>query len=95
MRTISLIKKELQSEGYPEFMIDRTINKINTFSGTISEAFNDWMSNGKEPSIVVEDYSYTELIEKYSMTSIGAFITLDWLVKDPEKAKKALTEGIR
>jgi hypothetical protein len=29
------------------------------------------------------------------MTSIGAFITLDWLVKDPEKAKKALTEGIR
>jgi hypothetical protein len=95
MSTISLIKKELQSEGFPEFMIDRTINKINNFSGTISEAFNDWMSNGKEPSIVVEDYSYTELIEKYSMTSIGAFITLDWLVKDPEKAKKALTEGIR
>lgn len=95
MNNISLIKKELLSEGFPEFMIDRTITKINNFSGALLDAFNDWMSSGKEPSIVVEDYSYTELIEKYSMTSIGAFITLDWLVKDPEKAKKALTEGIR
>jgi len=29
------------------------------------------------------------------MKPIGAFITLDWLIKEPEKAKKALNEGIK
>jgi len=95
MNNISLIKKELLSEGYPEFMIDRTITKINNFSGTLLDAFNDWMSSGKEPSIIVEEYSYKELTDSFNMKPIGAFITLDWLIKEPEKAKKALNEGIK
>jgi len=29
------------------------------------------------------------------MKPIGAFITLDWLIREPEKAKKSLKKGIK
>ena len=29
------------------------------------------------------------------MNPIGAFITLDWLMREPEKAKEALNKGVK
>ena len=31
----------------------------------------------------------------YDMMFTGAVLTLDWLIREPEAAKKALKEGIR
>ena len=53
----SVIKEILAKEGYPDFMIESTM--------------------------------------EYKMKPIGAFITLDWLYREPDQAKKALKRGIK
>ena len=39
--------------------------------------------------------AYATLIEKYKMNPIGAFITVDWIMREPEKATKELNRGIK
>lgn len=89
------IIKVLKEQEYPEFMIENTINKIINFSPVITKVFELWINNGREPNINIEGYSYTELVNNWGMKPIGAFITLDWLIREPEKAKTSLRKGIR
>lgn len=89
------IKEELLKEGYPDFMLENTIEKIVGLTPRISQAFEKWLDNGTEPQIEVEGFSYALLKQMYGMKPIGVFITLDWLIREPEKAKKSLARGIK
>lgn len=91
----SKIKEALLKEGYPAFMLENTIDKIVRLNPNISQAFVEWLDNGTEPQIEVEGFSYASLKQMYGMKPIGIFITLDWLVREPEKAKKSLARGIK
>lgn len=42
-----------------------------------------------------EGYSIKTLMRDYGMQFTGAILTLDWLIKDPQEAVKALAYGIR
>lgn len=85
----------LKEENYPTNMVDSTIKKLEQLQPDIKSAFMLWMSDGNNPTITIEGYSFIDLTSKYGMTPIGAFITLDWLKRNPEKASKALKRGIR
>lgn len=90
-----ILLKLLKEEGYPAHLVDSTIEKIERFQPDIVSAFSSWLSDGKSPSISVAGYSFSDLIIQYGMKPVGAFITLDWLTRDPEKATNALKRGIR
>ena len=85
----------LIKESYPEFMIEQTVSKIENFEPEIKETFELWLLDGTVPKITLEGYTYKELIHQFGMKPVGAFITLDWLKKEPEKATKALERGIK
>lgn len=85
----------LREEEYPEFMFEKTIEKILNFNSKIKDSFEQWLKDGYFPTIEVEGYTLTQLMYEFSMKPVGAFITLDWLIRDPEKAKKALSNGIK
>lgn len=85
----------LKSEGYPEFMHETTYQKISRFNEMIASPFISWVENEEIPIITVEGYSFEFLVSKMNMQPIGAFITLDWLLRDPQKAKNALARGIK
>ena len=89
------IKKILAEEQYPEFMIEKTADKIEAFSIAVAEAFDNWSKDKSQPNISIEGFTFTDLVTKWGMKPIGAFITLDWLLREPGKAKKALNNGIR
>ena len=91
----SVIKEILVKEGYPDFMIENTMEKIGNFAPDIANAFAEWLDKGIEPDFEVEGFSYAMLMQTYEMKPVGAFITLDWLYRDPDRAKKALKRGIR
>ena len=42
-----------------------------------------------------EGYSMKSLMKDYGMAFTGAILTLDWLIREPERAKEALSYGIR
>lgn len=85
----------LIKEGYPEYMHEKTILKIRNFSEQVSTAFKQWIIDNNDPDITIERYSYKYLVNSMKMQPIGAFITLDWLIRDPIKAKSALMQGIK
>lgn len=47
---------------------------------------------GKTPTLVVNDISYEELVEKDGMKPIAAVLMLDWLRREPEAALSYLSE---
>jgi len=85
----------LKEQGYPSFMLEKTADKIENFSQPIKEAFSMWAECGIEPSFSIKDYSYNIFIEEFKMKPIGAFITLDWIMREPEKAIENLNRGIK
>lgn len=85
----------LKNEGYPQFMLEKTADKIEELSPLLKMSFENWVKHYIEPSFVIKGYSYATLVEKYKMKPIGAFITLDWIMREPEKATKELNRGIK
>ena len=85
----------LKEEGYPDFMLEKTADKIEAFNPDIATVFSEFCIQGTIPKIEVEGYSYKRLLEEYGMKPVGTFITLDWLIREPEKARNALIKGIK
>jgi hypothetical protein len=59
----------------------------------VKDAFTTWWQDGTLPFLEVEDYSVSTLIEEHDMNPIAAFLTLDWLAREPHLAKKSLRKG--
>lgn len=85
----------LKEEAYPEYMIEQTSDKMDNLENEIKEAFEKWYRDGTIPTIKLEGYSYQDLVNQFGMKPVGAFITLDWLKREPEKAARALERGIK
>ena len=85
----------LKREDYPSFMIESTVEKIGNFCPKVKNAFEQWMKTGNQCNLVIEGYGFRDLSKKYGMTPVGAFITLDWLYREPQKAKSNLMKGIK
>ena len=90
-----MIKDVLEKELYPEFMIETTIAKIERFSPAVADAFNTWCSGNSNIILEINGFAFADLVSKWGMNPVGAFITLDWLICEPEKAKAALSRGVR
>lgn len=76
-------------------MVEKTLEKIEQFSPIIKDSFQKWAKTGKSSDTAIEGYCFDDLVKKYGMKPVGAFITLDWLIREPEKAKASLAKGIR
>lgn len=85
----------LIKQGYPDFMFELTLQKIRGFQPNLMHSFIQWSESGEIPNLTVEGFSYLDLIDSYDMKPIGAFITLDWLTREPEIAKRTLKAGFK
>lgn len=85
----------LKEQGYPTFMLEKTADKVENLSQPLKESFSMWAEYGIEPSLSIKGYSYNILIERFNMKPIGAFLTLDWILREPEKAIENLNRGIK
>lgn len=85
----------LKEESYPDFMLEKTADKIVAFAPAVAVAFEELCLVGTSPQITVEGYTYERLVDEFNMKPMGALITLDWLIREPENAKNALIKGIK
>ena len=90
-----ILIKLLKEENYPAHMVDATIAKLNKLQTIVLENFEVWLNEGTLPDFEVEGYSYQVLVNDYGMKPVGAFLTLDWLCRDPQKASLSLKKGIK
>lgn len=90
------IKEILIERGYPEAAAIATSNNLSKLTGRFQEALHKWLSDGLESDIESHGYSSNGLMSRFKgMTYPAALLTLDWLEREPEKAKKTIEQGIR
>lgn len=90
------IKKILIEKGYPEKAAATTAVSISKLTGIMKDAIEGWLHSGKETEIESNGYSTSTLMKKFKgMTYPAALLTIDWLKREPEIAKKAIERGLR
>ena len=52
-----------------------------------------WLETGELENAEVAGYSVRDLQTKHGMNELAAFLTLDWLIREPEKATASLQRG--
>lgn len=90
-----ILVKILKEEEYPEHMVENTLRKLNNLQPEVLKALQSWIDNGSMPDVCIEGYTFSKLASDYGMKPIGAFLTLDWLCREPQKACAALQRGSR
>lgn len=90
----SLIPRLCYEFNYPENGARILVSKLIKCNPIIQNAFSIWWEKGIIPSeLEIEGYSMERLINEHGMNPIAAFLTLDWLLREPQKAKQSLQKG--
>ncbi len=85
------LAERLQREyGYRPRHAEDVARRLHGAAPPIRAAFFRWWVGGPLESPEVEGYSVQTLMESRTINPVNAFLTLDWLVRDPEEAKKLL-----
>lgn len=85
----------LCAQDYPDYMLEQTADKVERMDERIKAAFEEWVDSNVIPTIEIEGWNYDKLVKKFKMRPVAAFLALDWLTREPEKAAKALKRCIR
>ena len=92
--TADILLPRLNGEfGYPEGGARLVAEKLLACAPQIKRAFSLWWETGNLTDLQIEGYSVKRLIDEHSMNPIAAFLTLDWLSREPEKARASLARG--
>lgn len=75
---------------YPDVNI--MVDKIEAMDGDLKMRVEKFLAEGVVDDIEIEGYSVAKLKEQ-GLNELAAFGTLDWLKREPEKAKKSLEKG--
>lgn len=90
------IKKILIERGYPEKAAETTASNIAKLSGEMKAAFQTWLNSSKETDLEAYGYTISGLMNRFKgMAYPAALLTIDWLKREPETAKKAIERGLR
>lgn len=86
----------LKRNGCTEQQAEWIVEDLKKISPQLKGAVEKWLKDETvDPSLEVEGFTLGEFMSpKYNMKFTGAILTLDWLIKEPDEAKKALKYGV-
>ncbi len=86
--------ERLQGEfAYPKAGAEMVASKIMNLQPALRDDFVKWWKSGEIPVLEIEGISMSVLLKQHKLNPIGAFLTLDWLIREPEKAAQAIARG--
>ena len=88
------IAKKLASQGYTSKAASMVAAEIVKVDNGLNPLVEKWL-NGEEVDCESHGYSIFGLMKSRGMTYPAALLTIDWLIKEPEKALESLTKGNR
>ena len=84
-----LVSKLKDLAFYDESFLFTLEEKIKNSDSEIKNAIVNWLDNKIEDEIIVHEVSFS-LLKKCGMDIIDAYLTLDWVKREPERAIQAL-----
>jgi len=89
-----LLPRLISEFGYPQAGAKLIAEKLTSCNIAIQTAFWEWWQTGQlSLDIEVEGFTLESLIHKHQMKPVAAFLTMDWLMREPIKARQSLQKG--
>ena len=92
MKTIQDI---LIERGFPEKQAISVASDLQAIDPALQNGLQSWLADQTETDFLIEGFKLSDLKQKFDMTYPAALLTVDWLIKEPELAKKSIRRGIR
>ncbi len=86
----------LKERGYSDYSAKLVTADLMCLSAPLDKMLQAWVDNEREqPDYSCNGYSIHCLQRERGMKYPAALLTMDWLMKEPEEAKKSLNKGIK
>ena len=93
MKTEKIIQILIEDKNYDKVQTERLAAKIEALPEDIKSALVNWIENDTLESPEYSGYTVTRILaEKPNMTVVAAFLSLDWIRRDPKNALKAMKQ---
>ncbi|WP_288360693.1 hypothetical protein [uncultured Bacteroides sp.] len=89
------IKNILVVRGYTERQAFVVASELFQMDDSLQQGLRCWLVSEEETDYTVEGFKLSELKYKFEMTYPAALLTIDWLIKEPERAVKSINRGIK
>ncbi len=89
-----ILVDKLLSLNYPVIQAPQVADELLTIDDSLAQLLKNWIDKSVEADVNIEGFSLLDLKNKYNMTYPAALLTMDWLLKEPQIALKAITHGI-
>ena len=89
------IKEVLLERGYTDKQVNAVINNLLAMDESLKEGFLIWIESEKETDYKIKGINLSDLKRKFGMTYPAALLTMDWIIKEPEKAIENINRGIK
>ena len=90
------IYRVLKERGYNDHSVKLMIADLMSLSDPLDRMLKVWLNNEREqPDYSYGGYSISRLQHERGMKYPAALLTMDWLMKEPENAKRSLNKGIK
>lgn len=81
--------------GYSVQDVDLLSRDLEQLDSTLVPILAKWVSDGTcSDATEYSGYSIDSLCSRFDMNFIAALLTLDWIIKEPEKALTAIKNGV-
>ena len=91
MQVEKLIQKLITEQNYDPIQTQKLAPKIEALCPDIRESLVQWVNGGSGSSPEYSGYSVDKILKaKPGMTTLAAYLTLDWIRRDPQTAIKAV-----
>lgn len=85
------IKEILIGRGYPEVAAEVVSGELLLVKDELKPLLEGWLGNEVEADFAAHGYTLLRLMASRGMTYPAALLTMDWLLKEPEIAKQAIS----
>ncbi len=85
----------LNERGYHGAAAKVMADRLSNVDSSLKPHVDEWLGSGKERDIVIYGISLIDLKAKFNLTYPAAILSMDWLIREPEKAKSSFSRGIK
>jgi hypothetical protein len=88
-----LVERLTREWGYPASGAHVVADRMSRLEPAVLEAFRQWWSSGNLPELTMAGYTVAQLMQEHGLNPMAAFLTLDWLKREPGPARASLRRG--
>lgn len=90
-----IIIATLVKRGYGDRNAAIVTDELLKLSEELMPLFENWLSREEKKDFISHGISLVSLQSERGMTYPAALLTIDWIIKEPEKAIQSLKKGTR